>query len=180
MTTTGIYRRDALVTAALDCLAEKGFKGLRLRDVATRAGIDHSTLHHHFATKRDLVDRVGEHVVRQFWPTMPQTGPPAERLHEHLAALARMIQEQPTLFAVLSEFDQRAHHDPQVRAMLAEHEHGWRTVLGQLFRAGTWRTRVDPDAAVELVIAAVKGVSRNPDAAAPVLTQLEALLARRP
>lgn len=170
-------RREALVMETMVCVAEKGFEGLRLRDVAARAGIDHSTLHHHFATKQDLVHGVVEHVVQQFWPTMPLDGPAPARLHQHLTALARMIRERPLVFAVMSELDQRAHYDPLVRATLLKHERGWRAVLGELFaNTGSWRVPLDVDAAVELVIAVVKGVSRSPDTAASVLGQLEALL----
>ena len=42
------------VRAAFDKIAENGLEGLRLRDVAAAAGIDHSTVHHYFATKEDL------------------------------------------------------------------------------------------------------------------------------
>lgn len=52
---SGEDRRQALVEAAFRCIAEKGFEGLRLRDVAAKVGIDHSTLHYHFPTKEDLV-----------------------------------------------------------------------------------------------------------------------------
>lgn len=162
--------------AALDCVAEHGFEGLRLREVATRAGIDHSTLHHHFATKQDLVESVVEHVMRQFRPTMAPREEPGERLHGHLSALARLIRDEPKLFAVMSELDQRAHYDPSVRAMLLDHESGWRTALRLLFDEGGWAVVRDVDAAVELVIAVVKGVRRNREVAAPVLDQLETLL----
>lgn len=180
MTAPPVGRREALVFAGMDCIAEKGFEGLRLRDVAARAGIDHSTLHYYFATKQDLVAAVVDHVVQQFVPTMPGTGEPTQRLHRHLIALAGMMGEQPTLFAVMSELDQRAHHDPGIRGTLLGYERGWRGVLAELFREGRWSLALEVDAAVELVIAVAKGVSRNPQVASAVFGQLEALLRDRP
>ena len=53
--------------AAFERVAEIGFEGLRLRQVAEQVGIDHSTLHHHFATKQALVAAVAEYTTRQFW-----------------------------------------------------------------------------------------------------------------
>ncbi|MGH3813794.1 MAG: helix-turn-helix domain-containing protein [Pseudonocardiaceae bacterium] len=44
-----------MVRAAFDVIAEKGFEGLRLREVAAQVGIDHSTLHYYFPTRQDLV-----------------------------------------------------------------------------------------------------------------------------
>jgi AcrR family transcriptional regulator len=52
----------------------QGFEELRLRDVASEVGIDHSTLHHHYATKQDLVAGVVEHAAQQFWPSSRRTG----------------------------------------------------------------------------------------------------------
>ena len=57
--------------AAYARVAEIGFEGLRLRQVAEQVGIDHSTLHHHFATKQALVAAVAEYTTRQFWTTAP-------------------------------------------------------------------------------------------------------------
>jgi AcrR family transcriptional regulator len=50
---------------------------MRLRDVAGRAGIDHSTLHHHFTTKEKLVEALVAEVAGRFRPTMPAAGAPA-------------------------------------------------------------------------------------------------------
>jgi AcrR family transcriptional regulator len=79
MSPSGISRRDALLAAALECVAGKGFEGMRLRGVAGRAGIDHSTLHHHFATKETLVEALVAEVVGRFRPTMPAAGVPRQR-----------------------------------------------------------------------------------------------------
>ena len=48
-------RREVLVRSAFTAIARAGFEGLRLREVATAAGIDHSTVHHYFRTKQELV-----------------------------------------------------------------------------------------------------------------------------
>jgi AcrR family transcriptional regulator len=180
-TRPGEDRRQALVRAAFGCIADKGFEGLRLRQVAAEVGIDHSTLHHYFATKADLVAGVVEYATRQFWPTMPAEGSASERLHHHLTALARMITEQPALFTVMAELDLRARRDPAVRAIIDRHEEGWRIVLGDVLRRaakdGALTQQLDVAAGVELIIAAVKGVGRLPDRADDVLAQLNGLLA---
>ena len=170
-------RRDALVRAAFQCVAERGFEGLRLRLVAADAGIDHSTLHHYFQTKEDLVAAVLDHVTRQFWGTMRPDLDPAERLHHHLATLGRMIREQPELFTVLAELDLRARRDPAVRSTIARDEAGWRAALTSLFQLGAdqgaWAEGLDVAAAPELVIAVVKGVRLIPDRAEAVLAEFE-------
>lgn len=174
-------RRQALVVAAFRRIAEKGFEGLRLRDVASHVGIDHSTLHHYFPTKRDLVASVVEYATRQFWPTMAVDGDPLDRLRRHLGELGRMVRERPELFTVLAELDLRARRDPAVRAVIVAHEEGWRTVLADALRCGAeeggWAAGTDVATTVELVIATVKGVGLMPDQAEDVLGRLAAFLA---
>ena len=176
----GEERQRALVEAAFRCIGEKGFEGLRLRGVAAEVGIDHSTLHHYFPTKEDLVAGVVGHSTRQFWATMPDEGAPAEKLRYHLAALVRMVEERPVLFTVLSELDLRAKRDAAVRSIIDRHEEGWRAALAEVLcrgaEEGIWAEGLDAAAGVELIIAAVKGVSLSPDRAGDVLDQLERLL----
>jgi AcrR family transcriptional regulator len=177
---TGEERRQALVRAAFGCIAERGFEGLRLRDVAAEVGIDHSTLHHYFASKQDLVAGVVDYATRQFWPTMPAEGGAIDRLQYHLAALGRMIREQPALFTVMGELDLRARRDPAIRAIIDRHEQGWRIVLEEVLRGGAkegaWIRDLDVAAGVELIIAAVKGIRQLPERAEGVLAQLNHLL----
>ena len=155
-------RKQEIVLAAFDRIAEKGFEGLRLREVAQAVGVDHSTLHHHFATKEDLVAAVVDHATGQFW----RSGQSADSVSAHLEQLARMIVERPALFRVLRELDLRAARDPAVREMVDRHEDGWRRALSGRTSASN----------VELVVALVKGVSLRPDIAPTVLRELERLI----
>lgn len=165
----GTDRRQLLIQAAFDALAEKGFEGLRLREVAARAGIDHSTLHHYFPTRQDLVAAVVEFATSQFWTTMPGDGATTAKLSTHLATLAQMIQQRPALFTVLREIDLRASRDPAVQETRDRYERGWRTALGDVLHT---------DSAVDLVIATVKGISLTPDRAADALQELASLLTK--
>jgi len=169
-------RRQALLRAAFDAIYEHGFEGLRLRAVATAAGIDHSTLHHYFPTKEHLVTEVVAYATQQFWPTMPAEGSGRQRLRVHLAGLGRMIRERPDLFVVLAELDLRADRDPAIRSIMEHIEDGWRGVLAEALGAADLSVATDPADAVELVIATVKGVRLVPERAERTLYQLAHLL----
>lgn len=51
-------RRAAIVRAARDSFAEKGYAKASLRDIAERAGITHAGLLHHFRNKEELLAEV--------------------------------------------------------------------------------------------------------------------------
>lgn len=163
-----VDRRAALVEATLRSIARQGFEGLRLRDVAALAGIDHSTLHHYFPTKRDLVGAVVERATSPLYTTIPSESSPGDRLWGHLRILAEMIETEPDLFVVLAEIDLKARRDAEIRAIIDRVEQGWRLGLAQLLDGDTTR--------VELVIATVKGVRLNPATAREVLGHLTAFL----
>ncbi|MGW8763344.1 TetR/AcrR family transcriptional regulator [Streptomyces sp. NPDC055815] len=178
----GPERRNALVQAAYRCLAEGGFERLRMRDVAAQLGIDHSSIHHHFPTKQDLVVAVVDHATQQFRSTTPPDGSPVERLRHHLATLGQKIVDEPELHIVLRELDLRARRDPDLREIIAGQEEGWRNSLHALLTeaaaVGALAPGVDPATGAELVIATVKGASLASGRAGDVLELLEQLLIR--
>lgn len=57
--------RLKLLEAATDCLVEGGYARLSTAQVAERAGVSRGAMHHHFATRIDLVSAVVEHVFYQ-------------------------------------------------------------------------------------------------------------------
>ena len=54
--------RLRLIEAAVDCLVESGYSGLSTAAVAERCKVSRGAMHHHFATRLELVAAVVEHV----------------------------------------------------------------------------------------------------------------------
>ncbi len=57
--------RDAILDAAQRRLAEVGFSGIRLQDVAREVGVSHSTVLHHFGSREGLIQAVATRSVHQ-------------------------------------------------------------------------------------------------------------------
>src|ERR1700761_5042327 len=55
-------RRDQLVDCAIDALAELGFQGTSVAEVAKRAGVSKGVVTYHFAAKDDLIFAVVAHI----------------------------------------------------------------------------------------------------------------------
>ena len=52
---SGLARREAILDAAVDLLAEVGYHGMSLRDVARHVGISHPGVIYHFPSKEALL-----------------------------------------------------------------------------------------------------------------------------
>lgn len=156
-------RREALIQAAFDVIAEKGFEGLRVRDVAARVGINGATLHHYFPTKEALIQAVVEYATTQLRTTgLDLHGTPPEQLRRHLQNLYRKMQEDPSLFVVLTEMSLRAQRDPVMSFLMQQRDY-WQDQLIRILKAGIdqqmWSSDLDPVATASAIITFVEGAS---------------------
>jgi AcrR family transcriptional regulator len=183
-------RREELVLAAFDLIAEHGFEGLRTRDVAARVGVNIATLHYYFPTKESLIRGVLEEAMVRFRSTLAPHGSPADQLRNHLRAVRKLLVEDPELKAVMGELSLRSARDSSIAAIMTEMYEGWHaTVRGLLRRAvkeGGLRPDADSDGVAALVVATLTAatlptLSRTPRSD-QALRQLERWLGveRRP
>src|SRR5437588_12462516 len=111
-------RREGLVLAAYKLIAERGFEGLRTRDIATAVGVNIATLHYHFPTKEALVRAVVGHAFTRFRSTLTPEGTAVDQLRQHFGGLRRLAREEPDLFAVMGELALRAPRDPVIGTLM--------------------------------------------------------------
>lgn len=58
-------RRAAIVSAAVELFAQRGFRGTTTRELASAVGVSEPVLYQHFATKRDLYNAIIDHMIEQ-------------------------------------------------------------------------------------------------------------------
>lgn len=128
--------REAILAAARDAFAERGFDRASVRGIATSAGVDPALVYHYFATKEDLflavvnaptdpgvfvadavvgdVDEMGQRLVRTFvrvWGD-PKLGPALLALvrsglaHDWSARMLREFVSMQVLRRIMSKLDQ--------------------------------------------------------------------------
>jgi AcrR family transcriptional regulator len=124
-------RRQALVRAAFNEIAERGFEGLRTREVAAEVGLNVATLHYYFPTKEALIQGVVELAMDRFRSTLTPHGSPVEQLRSHLLAVRRLLRDDPSLGAVMAELALRSARDPGLAGVMEQTTGYWhRTVRG--------------------------------------------------
>ena len=142
--------------AAFELIAERGFEGLRTRDVADRVGVNIATLHYYFPTKEALIRGVLEYAMRRFRSTLEPHGPPADQLRTHLRAVRKLMSDEPQLGAVMSELALRSRRDAAVRAIVNEMFDTWqaatRGLLRKAAREGKLRSELNSEAVASMII----------------------------
>ncbi|MBO0686235.1 MAG: TetR/AcrR family transcriptional regulator [Candidatus Dormibacteraeota bacterium] len=159
----GEDRRQALVLAAYNEIAERGFEGLRTREVAGEVGVNVATLHYYFPTKEALIGAVVQHAMQRFQSTLAPHGSPADQLRNHLRAVQRLLRDEPRLGTVMVELALRSARDPAIAAIVGETYTAWlrmvRGLLTRAVRAGHLRPDLDNDDVAAIVVATITGTT---------------------
>ena len=156
-------RQQALVAAAYKQIAERGFEGLRTREVAAQVGVNIATLHYYFSTKEALIRGVIDRAMQRFRSTLAPHGSPADQLRNHFRALRALLRAEPELRAVMGELALRSARDRTIARIMRETDEAWhRTLRGLLHRAakdGHLRPELDSDDVAALVMATFKSMT---------------------
>jgi len=164
-------RRRQIALAARQLIVERGFEGLRTRDIAERVGINVATLHYHVPSKEALVELVAQSLRDEFIAQAekrPRDGlSPLEMLRHEFADFRETEVENPALHLVMIELAERARRDERIAAVIQPMQaywHGQMTdILQQGREDGCFRADIDPEATASMVIGAMISARRRDD-----------------
>jgi len=149
-------RREELVRAAFNQIAEHGFEGLRTRDVANEVGVNIATLHYYFPTKEALIRGVLEQAMAKFRSTLEPHGSPSDQLRNHLRAVRKLMTDEPEVATVMGELALRSTRDKSIASIMEKMYEYWHTTMRGLLRRavreGGARPELDSDAVASLII----------------------------
>lgn len=146
-------RSREVVRAAYLLIAEKGFEGLRTREVADRVSINSATLHYYFPTKEALIQGVVEYLIEDLRSSRAapdkRKSPPLALLRAEFVDIRLRLKQAPEQLVVLTELAVRSWRDPAIARMLQYLDDGWRGHLISILKAGiaTGEFRADLDVA---------------------------------
>jgi len=175
-------RRESLILAAFHSIAEQGFEGLRVREVAAQVGINSATLHHYFPTKEALIQAVAAYAIQRLVVTeSPPEGTPRELLRAHLTRLYQQMQQEPALFVVLTEIRLRSQRNSAIQQFVQQQQAGWHERLTSILQAGIqqgqWPADLHAEDAASAIITFIEGASlgilSHPRRVAQSIAQLE-------
>lgn len=145
---SGEQTRRALLSAAVDLVAENGWDAVSTRQIAERAGVNQGLIHYHFRSKDHLLHSAFEAALRE---TFSEPGAALARASELSTAIADMIRglepgeeiESLALFSV--EAMARGARDDTIRKSMAEMLAEFRQQIAARIAAGQWRGELSAD-----------------------------------
>ncbi|HZU08871.1 MAG TPA: TetR/AcrR family transcriptional regulator [Pseudacidobacterium sp.] len=161
-------RRQLLLQAAFDVIAEAGFEGLRTRSVAARAGVNIATLHYYFPTKQDLIEGLAQFIGAKFvsihGPRPRPSGHPAlDRLRQEFSDARYYVAHEPKMLLVMQEFAMRGKRDPMVQKVVDQMHFYWRQGLEQMVldgvASGIFRTDIPPQELLAILMSIFSGIA---------------------
>jgi AcrR family transcriptional regulator len=118
--------RDALIDAAVEVFAERGFEGASLEEIAERAGFTRGAIYKNFDGKVDLFfavnDRINDASIERFAETLGEGNP----LDTDMSVIAQRWHEQAPdreQYALILEFNLYALRHPEVMERVIAQRH---------------------------------------------------------
>jgi len=117
-------KRDAIMAAALELFAERGFHGTPVPLVAEKAGVGAGTIYRYFPSKEALVNALYQTwksaLGRRLLDGFPADAPVREQFHAFWSRIAAFATENPKAFAFLELHHHAPYLDDRSRAIEME------------------------------------------------------------
>ena len=167
--TDGEQTRTRIITAAMRCVAEKGYARTTIREIARAADMTSGSLYHYFPNKSELLDAVVEDIERTSVPRLRSAAAQGDGVVDRLAA----VLDEASL--LMREYPHLAAFDRAVRAESNEHPVRGRpkypglkalrdtisNILSDARTHGALPPGTDPDAAADAIHALARGLTER-------------------
>ena len=144
-------RREALIRAALDLVAEHGVRGATVRGIAERADVTQGLIRHYFRSKEDLITAAYEYHMTQMTdltegPASQLRGAARDRLVAFVVASLTAPVVDPQSIALWASFLNKVQNDPAMKAIHARTYADFRDRLEALIAAALDEAGQAPEA----------------------------------
>lgn len=140
---SNVEKREAVVEAALDMFAERGFHGAPTSLIAERAGVGVGTIYRYFRNKEELIHCVFDEMHQRFHQRFPESlGEDVslqERLTLLLGQLLAIFIESPREFRYLEQYHYSPFADLERPEIPPEEHNAIGKLLGEGRDAGLFR-----------------------------------------
>jgi AcrR family transcriptional regulator len=149
-------KRQALLSAAAEVIAERGTEAATTREIYSRAGVKAPTLYHHFGDKRGLMNALVDDAFDRYLAqkrAIVESGDPARDLRRGWDLHVGFARDNPIVYPLMFA----AGANPPAAAL--ESLRLLRAAFERLARDGALRRGITPKVATRTLSAALRGVA---------------------
>ena len=159
-------RRDQIVQALFECLAEKGHERVTVKDIAEKANLHYGVIHYYFKSKDDIVTAMADSIISRYERLLVERLQPANTVTEKLQASIDFLVDEfifnRRLNRVFYNLVQMAFERKTVRAALRKQIREYRGFLAEEMKDGISNGEFAPHEPKEfasLMVAVVEGMA---------------------
>jgi AcrR family transcriptional regulator len=159
-------RRDQIVQALFECLAEKGHESVTVKDIARQANLHYGVIHYYFKSKDDIVTAMADSIIAKYNRLLVERLQSARSITEKLqASIDFLIDEfifNRRLNRVFYNLVQMAFERKTVRAALRRQLREYRSFIAREMEDGISNGEFaphEPGEFASLMVAVVEGMA---------------------
>lgn len=159
-------RREQILKAACRVISEKGYKALRVTDVARYAKLSAALVHYYFETKRDLVHAAFEwnfsRSLERRKSILDRHSNARDRLRAFIDSYLPRDEETEAAWRVWAETWVEALHDPDLRKLNERIYGEWRSIITEIIRLGQAEGLIvpgDPVLLANVLVSTIDGLA---------------------
>ena len=184
---SGDETRQRIITATMRCVAEVGYSGASIRQIARAANVTSASLYNYFPTKSELIKATiearSDYAIPRLRKAAQIDGDVVDRIESVLDESARLIREYPDLaafeWAIRAESAISIYPEESGRVGLQQLRDIIEGIVDDARRQGTLGDRPDARATVEVIYALIYGLTEVAATASPQTYQRTFKAAKR-
>ncbi len=140
----------SLLAAAKRLIAERGYAGTSVRDLAAESGANLAAVNYHYGSRQRLLTQAVLECFLEWTERVSHVAaadrdaPPLDQLLHSLAAMLDEVPKHEALFATFLEALLQARRSPELHSRLADHYAEQRRRVGGMVRAGAAEETIPP------------------------------------
>jgi AcrR family transcriptional regulator len=165
-TNVAAERKDQIVRATVECIAQFGYHNFSMQDVAKVAKVSKGIIHYYFLNKDDLMlsvlDRVALDIEQLIHTDIDAIADPRRKLEIFIAICLDVVRGTKEYYQVNMDFWTQINQKEEIRVIIAKHYAKFRDscakVISEGIKKGIFR-KVDPLMYSAYIIGVVDGIS---------------------
>lgn len=124
--------RERIITAAIECIAEYGYKHASVTRIAERSGVSWGGIQHHFGTKDAIIQAVLDHALDEFLIDSRRISPVDDKLENRVKVMvegAWRLVNRPGFLAFFEITLSHRHEPPRRNPALRYRARVWNVII---------------------------------------------------